>query len=307
MLGLMRSRALRVVLTLCALGFVGWSAWILRARWHESTVAVDVRSASLAFVAMIASTGLLGVAWSLQIRAMAKAPPPLSRLLSIYATSGLGKYVPGKVGQPVLRITGLSPYGCSARMVATSMVIEILSWGGTGAAVASLLILLGSETSSVYGPYAYGIGGLAIATMISLAAIDSSAYPAALKRLFDYETSGPILPWRVPLVHLASWLLWAVHGLTLSRAVGVQDLADATHATAFFVLAPIAGFLALPMPAGVGVRESFMSLGLAPLVGAGNALAAALLSRGASLTADVFLWAILSRKALKETAATDPK
>jgi hypothetical protein len=50
------------------------------------------------------------------------------------------------------------------------------------------------------------------------------------------------------------------------------------------------------MPAGVGVRESFTSLGLAPLVGANNALAAALLSRAASLATDLVLWAVLSRK-----------
>lgn len=300
----MRSRAFRASLTLCALGFVGWSAWTLQARWNASAVTVDVLTASCAFIAMIASTGLLGIAWSLLIRTMAQTPPPWSRLLSVYATSALGKYVPGKLGTPVMRMSGLAPYGCSVRMVAASIVIEVVSWGATGAAVVALL-LLGSRTDATYGPYASAIGALAIAATLSLASIDASAYPAALKRLIDYETKGPILPWQVPLVHLASWALWAAHGMLLSQAVGVQSLLDTTHATAFFVLAPIAGFLALPMPAGVGVRESFMSLGLAPLVGASSALAAALLSRAASLATDLFLWAVLSRKALKDASATD--
>jgi lysylphosphatidylglycerol synthase-like protein len=305
MLGLMRSRAFRFALTLCALGFVGWSGWTLSRRWHESTVTVDVVTASCAFAAMIVSTGLLGVAWSLLIRAVARTPPPFSRLLSVYATSGLGKYVPGKLGTPVMRMSGLAPYGCSARLVATSIVIEVVSWAATGAAVAALLLLLGSAAASIYGPYVYGVGVIAMAATILLASINTSSYPAAIRRLIDHETRGPILPWQVPLVHLASWALWTAHATLLSRAVGVQSLADATHAAAFFVLAPIAGFLALPMPAGVGVRESFMSLGLAPIVGASNALAAALLSRGASLAADLFLWAVLSRTALKNVASTD--
>jgi uncharacterized membrane protein YbhN (UPF0104 family) len=107
----------------------------------------------------------------------------------------------------------------------------------------------------------------------------------------------------MPLIHVGSWLLWALHGLLLSQAVGVVDLPSATYAAAFYVLAPIAGFLALPMPAGVGVQESFTVLGLIPLVGSANALAAALLSRTASLIADVLLWLALSRKRIEQPSA----
>jgi hypothetical protein len=197
-----------------------------------------------------------------------------------------------------MRMGGRAPYGGTAIAVATSMGVEILSWGATGALVAaSLLVVSGAAGGEhdVLGAYALPVGGLALLGVTLLATLDQARYPAFVRRLLGATARGPLLPWSVPLVHVTSWLPWAVHGVLLAYAVGLHDAAGAWRASAFFVLAPIAGFLALPMPAGVGVRESLTVLGLAPSVGAGNALAAALLSRVASLAADVLLWLVLAR------------
>lgn len=303
----LRSSAFRVALTSCALGFVAWSAWTLRERWQETRVSVEPLTAALAGVAVLASMALMALAWALLMRSLLPSRPPLSRMLSVYATSTLGKYVPGKVGQPVMRMAGVAPYGGSALAVATSMGVEILSWGATGGLVAALLLVLGSaQLGDTLGAYALPVGVLSLAAVVVLATLDHARYPVFVRRLFAAREQGPLLPWSVPLLHLASWTLWAAQGVLLARAVGLADSARASHAAAFFVLAPIAGFLAVPLPAGVGVRESLIVLGLAPSVGAGNALAAALLARGASLAADVILWLLLSRKLPASAAIEAP-
>ncbi len=302
--GWMRSQTFRLALTLGALGFVAWSAWTLRGRWRDNTVVVDHGTAALGIVMAIPSALLVGIAWSLLIRSMTLRPPPMSRALSVYSTASLGKYAPGRVGQVVMRLAGLAGFGYSARMVATSMGVELLSWITTGTCVAAVLLWLGAvQPNAVLGSYALPIATLCLVLVIALAVVDRTAYPGFVHRLLGAEGRGPLLPWGIPILHVASWLLCAVHGILLSRAVGVIDFSTATYAAAFFVLAPIAGFLALPVPAGVGVRESLTVLGLAPFVGAGNALAAALLSRGASLMADVLLWLALSGKRPRQSGA----
>lgn len=100
------------------------------------------------------------------------------------------------------------------------------------------------------------------------------------------------MPRRLPLLHLAYWLTWAAHGYLVTRAVGA-DAAGAWSVSGLFIVAPIVGFLALAAPAGAGVREAVLSVGLVPAVGAAPALSALLLSRGATLLADVLVWLAL--------------
>jgi hypothetical protein len=286
---------LRIALTAVALAFVAWAAWTLHARWQHAAVAVEPWAVAAAGLAVLATMLLIALGWAVLVRAMtAPAAPPLSRLLAVYASSSLGKYLPGKLGQPVLRITGLAAQGTPAAAVTASMLIEILSWMATGALFAALLFAVGNDSTDALSlrAYALPIGALALLGSIGLAAIDRRHFAKLARVLGVAAGRGPLLPWAVLLLHAGSWAVWAVHALLLASAVGA-DLPAATYAAGFFVLAPIAGFLALPLPAGVGVRESLVVLGLLAAVGAEAALAAALLSRALTLAADVVLWLVL--------------
>ena len=64
-------------------------------------------------------------------------------------------------------------------------------------------------------------------------------------------------------------------------------------ATGLCILGPVLGFVALAAPAGVGVREAVVAAGLAPIVGSAPALTLAVVSRVASLLADVGAWLVL--------------
>jgi uncharacterized membrane protein YbhN (UPF0104 family) len=91
------------------------------------------------------------------------------------------------------------------------------------------------------------------------------------------------------VLHVVAWGLWALHAWLVARAVGAS--ATATIASLpFFILSPVAGFLALLAPAGAGVREAIISIGLTSAVGPKAALAAALMTRVASLVADGGNW-----------------
>ncbi len=290
----LRSSAFRWALTTLAMGFVAWTAWRLHADWQPTTVSIDPLLLGLAFAFAMAATASVAVGWTLLVQRFAKVRVPFDHSLFIYARAALAKYIPGKLAQPALRLSGLAPHGVTARLLAIAMGLEVVSWCATGAALA---LLLGAGEN---GP-ALGRAGIliALACLVGvgvLVTVSSARYPAVLRRFIGVEHEDTLLPWTVPVAHLLSWVLWAGHGVLLARALGLRGGAAMAHASALFVVAPIAGFLALPMPAGVGVRESVVALGLTPLIGPANAAAASLLSRLASLVADLALWLLLVRK-----------
>ena len=71
----------------------------------------------------------------------------------------------------------------------------------------------------------------------------------------------------------------------------------------FNPLANVLGFVALAAPAGVGVREAVLISGYGAILGSGGALSAAIVSRVASLIADVGAWALVRLWVLKRRRA----
>jgi hypothetical protein len=128
--------------------------------------------------------------------------------------------------------------------------------------------------------------------LLLLLLVDRRRLPGFLVRSLKLDGSGPLVPPDLPVVHVGHWLTWATHGYLLSRAVGAS-VEDATSAMGAFLVAPIAGFLMIAAPAGLGVREALLSLALAPSVGSAGALSAAVLSRICTLTAEVLCWAAM--------------
>jgi uncharacterized membrane protein YbhN (UPF0104 family) len=90
----------------------------------------------------------------------------------------------------------------------------------------------------------------------------------------------------------------------MSRALGASFDSGMTS-MGFYVVASVAGFVVLAAPAGLGVREAVLLAGLTPSVGASGALGAALISRAASLVADILIWALV--RALSRSEPPLPK
>jgi uncharacterized membrane protein YbhN (UPF0104 family) len=127
---------------------------------------------------------------------------------------------------------------------------------------------------------------------VGLITVGRRYYPRFVLRLLKVEgDERPLIPARVPFAHVGYWLTWALHGFLTSLAVGASPEA-AFGSAGMYVIGPVAGFLALVTPAGIGVREAIVAVGLAPTLGAAPAVTAAIVSRFSSLIVDVIAWGI---------------
>ena len=234
-----------------------------------------------------------GYGWIRLIDRMADRRVPRGAALALYLESQIARYLPGKVGLPLVRMAGAGRLGVAASTVGSSVLVEMLSWIAVGSAVGFSLLTMASEhvlgvaaLLGRAGPVLLAGSALAV---VMLMVVDRRRLPRAVLRALDLAGSGPLVPPSVPLIHVVYWGSWAAHGYLLSQALGAQPQI-ALSAAGLFVLAPILGFIVLAAPAGIGVREAVLSLGLAPTVGPAAALAAAILSRAASLVADLASW-----------------
>jgi hypothetical protein len=288
-------RAARVVLTLVVFVFVAFAARKLALRWESGRVHVALLPAALSLLPLIAAAVLLAWGWKQLVAHLVGRRVPTGPAVALNLESQLARYMPGKVGVPVLRMAGAEALGVPAIAVGSSVFIEILSSEPVGAATAgALLVSIGGrvvESLASFQRLGFAfIGVLAMVTAV-LVLVDRRRYPAFVLRLLRLHGRGPLCPPIVPLVHVGYWALWAVHGALVSYSVGA-DLPTAISSSGLYALAPVVGFMAVPAPAGIGVREAVVSMGLVAQLGPGPALAAAILSRGISLAADVLAWAV---------------
>ncbi len=286
---------LRVVLGGASLVFVAYALFGLVERWDASQIALSWGLLLLSVVPLALGVVLLALSWKWLLEGMTSRSIPTGAAVALHFESQLARYTPGKVGVPLVRIAGAPQLGVAAGPIGSSVVIELLPYLSVGAGTGLFCLWLAS--SHLDGALAaigrWGVWGLGAFTAVTLVLLllDRRRYPAAVLKLLRLEGEGPLVPPRVPLAHAGYWLTWALHGYLTSLAVGATS--DAAFASAgIYVIAPVAGFLALITPAGVGVREAVASVALAPVIGAAPAVAAAILSRFTSLVVDVVAWAI---------------
>jgi glycosyltransferase 2 family protein len=296
------ARPLRLVLTALAALFVLYAGWDLRQSWDSQAIDFEWTFAILSLLPLVASAFVAARAWIALIERMAQRAVPRRFALRLYMESQLARYTPGKVGLPLVRMAGAARLGLPARAVGTSVLIEVGSWLAVGGTVGfAALALFGdhlSGTLEIMGRWApLFVLAFVLGTLL-LTTLDRRRLPSRPLRWLELDGSGPILPVELIGYHLLNWATWLIHGYLVARAVGAEH-APALGAAGLFVLAPVAGFLALAAPAGLGIREALLSLGLLPAVGAAPALSAALISRAASLISDIgsFIWArLLARR-----------
>jgi glycosyltransferase 2 family protein len=288
------TRILRPPLTIAAVAFVVYAARDLALRWESSqvTIAWPLLLASLVPAAL--SVPVLAFGWKWLLERMTGTRLPRVATLAVNLESQIARYMPGKVGLLLMRMTGAERIGAPPSAIASSVVIEVLSYVAVGGACAFLALY---RSTARFGALEllgrWGLLGLAlvaVATLIALS-VDRRVLPKTLLSWLALEGKGAIAPLRLPLSHVFYWLLWMAHGYLVTRAVGGSSAASLSGA-GLYVLASIMGFLALVVPGGLGVREAFISVGLAPLVGPAPAVAAAIASRAASVLVDVAGWLV---------------
>jgi uncharacterized membrane protein YbhN (UPF0104 family) len=258
------------------------------------------RSVHLGWLALSGLLYLLGLAFSAlywhRLLAHLGSPLPLGTALRAYYIGHLGKYVPGKAWALLLRAAYARGGGLGLGLGALTSFYEVITTMAAGALAAAVLFaLLGRDAGAgLSGADLRGLllqmpeGGVAsreAAVLASLALFAATGLPL-LPGLFNRVVHHLTLPFRrlddpVPPIRLA----YLVEGL-LFTAVGWQFLAASLAAalcavvgadlnwsgpalgrlSASLSLAYVAGFVVLVAPGGLGVREFFLTLLLAPEV-----------------------------------------
>ncbi len=204
--------------------------------------------------------------------------------------SQIGKYVPGNIAQYVGRAAMAVGSGVPARTVGIALVTEASATviGGFLAVAASLA--LDPEMADSLRQILPDSSAIAWLFALVAALLILLLGASRLSTLFTHFGKLPELGFggliAATLLYILSFLLLGV-SLSLIISLVSSTPVPMTLAVALFASAWIAGLATPGAPGGLGVRESIITLGLAPFLGGAAALSVAIIHRGASVLGDV--------------------
>jgi hypothetical protein len=268
----------KALLGLAIIAGVGWQFARLLQDPQVWEHALRLRAGSLVACMALYLTGLAFplTFWFVLLRTMGQQPT-VPTAMRAYYISHLGKYVPGKAWALLLRMTLISGPNVRPGVAAVTAGYETLTTMASGALVAVVLFTLHALDESDRWK---AVGLLALAGIPILPPVFHrivGRLTALARRAGGRQTdteAGPAPRLRAGTMLLGLTLTacgWALLGLSFwSLACAV--LPDAppwswetwSRFTAFITLAYVAGFLTLPAPGGLGVRELILQRLLTP-------------------------------------------
>lgn len=258
----------------------------LRAVELANTALLPRFAGSLALYVVVILIGAFG--WRVLQKAFGGSPAPwvAERQLLI---SQIGKYVPGNIAQYVGRAAMTINSGVPAKTVGIAIVTEtaVILIGGLVAVAISFALapdLAGSlrqvlpDTSR-----AIWIGAAVAVFLVLLFGMSIASSLSKRFRGFPKVNIGGVL-----VATFLSTISFLILGVSLHLIVGAlaSTPVPMSISVAVFAAAWIAGLATPGAPGGLGVRESVLTLGLAPVLGGAAALSAALVYRGVSVLGD---------------------
>jgi len=227
------------------------------------------------------------LAWRVLLKAFGATPArwAAERQLLI---SQIGKYIPGNVAQYVGRAAMAIGAGTPAKVVGISIVAETALIVVGGLLSVAISIAVAPQQAAHVVRLLPDLSTLSwILVAIAAFACTLVAIHAASNR-FSALNTLPVARWRwlaiAVLIYTGALLLLGLSLFVIANAIASVPL---SLAVAVFAAAWIAGLATPGAPGGLGIRESVITLGLAPVMGGSAALTAALLHRGASVLGDV--------------------
>lgn len=260
-----------IVLVIAVAGLMVW-----RARGDISAMLAQV-----AWPWLVLSTALLAAAKLLLAESARQATVRTGLDLDFFAAarlynlSQLGKYLPGSIWQFVGRAAAYRDRGGQFAQIRDCLLIETL-WLLGGAASAAMIFsgpsILALLDESLSATTRWWLSGLIAAGVLGVLAL------WLLRRNLVTSWLRLALPtWPVLLVQAGIWLLLGLSFWVLARACGMP-IGMAT-AIGLFASAFTVGFLVPFAPAGLGVREGILTIGLLPWASPGEALAVTVMAR----------------------------
>jgi hypothetical protein len=288
--------ALRVLALVVVLVFAGLS---LRSAWSDvraDLARLTAPAIAVSALAFLAAIGCQFTGWFTLLRRHARANTfGVHDGAVVYAVGQLGKYVPGAVWPAVIQ----SDMGARRRMpwrVMLGAYTQTLVITVTTGAVLALGVLTGPAPTWVRWVV---VAGAVAGVVFGWAAV----HPDALHRWMDGVLSrltGAGLPERLDgraaltaaLASVVAWVLIGVHAVAIVHPLGV-GAGDAVFVGASFVFAWVCGIVAVPFPAGLGVREAVLIVTVGQLTDRPTAVALALVSRLIQVVVDLGVAGVL--------------
>jgi uncharacterized membrane protein YbhN (UPF0104 family) len=232
-------------------------------------------------IAMFASMQV----WRLLLAGLGSSLPVTSAARVVFVGQ-LGKYMPGSVWPVLAQMELSSAYGVPRHRSATASMLSPLITISCGllAALLTLPFVAGSRS------YLWTLA----AAPVLLACLCPKVLNSGMARLLRLTRRPPLeRPLaRRTIAACAAWSVgsWVCYGMQiwlLADRLGAHGDAAVLRAFGGFALAWSAGFLAVFVPAGAGVREVVLVAVLAPVTGAVGAIAVALASRMLTTAGDL--------------------
>lgn len=247
---------------------------------------VQAHDWSVDWLRMTLSFGLLGVVYSGFVLLWRQVLDVLGARLSavdahrIWYLSNLGRYVPGRVVQLagtayMARAKGVSP----ALAVASTIVAQAFVIGGGFVAAALLL----PEAAAGTGPWRTAGLVAAVGFLVVMLTPLFGILRRMAARVLGREEWDTEVPWTVRLAltagYVAAW--FALGGAFVLFLTSLTPVPAAAYApvAGIFAAGYLAGFLAVFVPGGLGVREGVHALLLALYIPSSIAVAVAIAAR----------------------------
>jgi uncharacterized membrane protein YbhN (UPF0104 family) len=288
-----------------------------RAIAHHWKAISDITWDSLAWISMIialtmyvATYSLTAYAWNCSLRVL-RHPIPYRIALRILALSQIAKYLPGNIGHHVGRVMLAKRAGISTDTILGSMILDTLSVLVAAGITSLWVIRLSIQVIRSQG--AVITHAFVLMTAAGLILISAASLLPATRLFLSHQVRHLRHLMRMRNVPLLGKALIANAGSFLIGGTGLYLLCVAfsqnaplsaiyLEVTSIYAAAWLLGFLIPGAPAGLGVREMALLLGLSPLFGNEAATAAAAVLRIITTMGDGLVFA--AGLVLRNTGAT---
>jgi hypothetical protein len=235
------------------------------------------------------------LSWRAMLRGLG-SEVPVRVAARIFFVGQLGKYVPGSVWPVVAQMELGAGYGLSRKVIGTASLLSLGIAVPVALAIGLLAVpaLLSADGSAYLLLFlVLPLAGVLLSPPVLNPLLDRALRLARRQPLPQRLTGATVL--RVALYAAGGHLLLGLQTYLLARDLGASGALLLPLALGAFALATSAGVLALPVPAGAGVREAVLVVSLSPVLPVGQSLLLALVSRAILTAGDLSAAGLASR------------
>ena len=278
---------LRVGLLVVAISF---AALALRSQWGDVRAKahdLSLGHVSAAALFAVASLWTSFLAWRATLEGLGDVVS-VRKGARVFFVSQLGKYVPGSVWAIVGQMEIGRAYGLRRNRLAAAGVL-VLAISLTVALVLGVLAVPATVSSGSGAYAALVLLAIPLAVVLHprvLAALLDRGMRLLRRPALEQPLTGRTIAKVAALSVLSNGLL-GLEVWQLSQDLGGHGASLVFLCIGAYALAAAAGVIAIPLPAGAGLREAILVLLLAPSIGTASATLVAIMARLVATTADL--------------------